>query len=210
MAEVQIPVGYVQLVWSLVHTGIQHTALVTIGGKVEAPPFTLANTTQCRSEFNTAFAPLHDSEVVYARCVALVGNDGPLIRYESNGTGAGTRAAGTVQPPNVAYLLKKTTSFSGRQYRGRMFIPYVNPLDTDQAGKMTSGGTTLLNTAGAALLANLVSVAACNLNEVSLLHADRLDANGDPIPGTAPLPTPIVSLAAGTFVATQRRRLNRV
>lgn len=210
MAEVQIPVGYVQLIWSLVHTGIQHTALVTIGGKVESPPFTLANTTSCRSEFNTAYAPVHDNEVVYARCVALVGNDGPLLRYESNGTGAGTRAAQVVIPPNVSYLVKKTTAFSGRQYRGRMYLPYVSTNDVDQTGKLTTAATTLLNTANTNLLTNLVTVAGCNLSEVSLLHADRLDANGDPIPGSAPLPTPISSLAVGTFVATQRRRLKRV
>lgn len=203
MAEVQIPVGYVQLTWSLVHTGIQHTALVTLGAKVEAAPFTSANAASCLAEYRTAFLAVHDSEITYARCVGLVGNDGPLLRVEAAGSTAGTRGATVVQPPNVCYVLRKTTAFSGRQYRGRMYVPYVSPLDVDQAGKLTGAAVTLLNTAGNGLIAALVSVAGCNISEVSLLHAA-------PQSGSPPLPTPIVTMGATPFVGTQRRRLTRV
>lgn len=202
MADLVIPTGYGLWTFELQHAGIQHTALVTLGFKVATPPYTQAQCANALAQFATSMAALHDNEVTYARCIALIGNDGPLIRFEASGTTTGSRAAVTILPPNVSYLLRKTTGFSGRRYRGRMFIPFVAQGGgvVGQNGQLAAGELAALNARGVALLANLVA-AGPNASELSLLHAVGLTAT--------PSPTPITTLAGDDFVATQRRRLAR-
>lgn len=202
MADLVIPTGYGLWTFELQHAGVQHTALVTLGFKVATPPYTQAQTASALGAFATGMAGIHDTEVTYSRCIALIGNDGPLIRFEAAGVATGSRPAVTIMPPNVSYLLRKTTAFSGRRYRGRMFIPFVaqGPGNVAQNGQLSAAELVILTGRGTALMANLVA-AGPNASELSLLHAVGESAT--------PSPTPITTLTGDDFVATQRKRLAR-
>lgn len=203
MAEIQIPPGYVQLVHSIQHAGIQHTALFSIAGKVESAPFTQANTSAHHNIVVGALASLYDSEITFSRTVALVGNDGPPNRYEVTGTNPGTRAAQTTLPPAVSVVVRKVTAFAGRQYRGRMYLPFPSTLDIGQGGSWLSGRQAAWQTALNTLFSDMTAGLSNNLSEVSLLHAA-------PQSGTIPSPTPITTLLVTGFAGTQRRRQVRV
>lgn len=203
MAEIVIPPGYVALYLHCTTTGAQHDSIMSLGGKVEAAPFTSANTNSCYTEWVNAIKAQHPATIQYPRLVALVGNDGPLIRYEVTGATVGTRVATMLCPPQVAGVTKKITAFGGRQYRGRLYFPGVAEAQVGDDGKWVAGELTAWQTAWNNVLINLVSVAGCNLSELSLLHAPP--AGG----GSPPLPTPVLSLGVGSWVGTQRRRLVR-
>jgi len=202
MAATEIPVGYGQWVFETQHAGIQHTAITVLGFKVATPPYTQGQCTAAGSAWATAMAPLWDAEVSMARVIANIGNDGPPIRFESIISVAGSRASQVVLPPNLTYLVRKTTAFGGRRYRGRMYIPFVSNADLGniQTGQLASGAVTLLQARATAVQSGLVA-AGPNASELSLLHASGLS--------TLPSPTTVATLAADDFVATQRRRLVR-
>lgn len=201
MADLSIPVGYGLWQMYLQHTGLQHTAVVTLGFHVSTPPYTQANNNAALLAWQASLNQLWDAEVAFSRLVALVGNDGPLLRYESLNGGIGSRSSVTVAPPNVTYLLRKTSAFAGRRFRGRMYLPYVNNAGIQQTGALVSTELTLLTARAAALQSNLTVTGTINVDSLALLHASS------PLSAT---PTPTVcTLAADDFVATQRRRLDR-
>jgi hypothetical protein len=201
MADLQIPVGYGLWQFSMTHATIAHTAISTFGFKVATPPYTQAQLASALSAFATAVRPIHDAEVTYSKAVALVGNDGPALRYEAAGVVAGSRTTGAIAPPNVTYLLKKTTAFAGRRYRGRTYLPFVQSLGIQQTGQLTSTEQTMFVTLAAALFTALVA-AGPNASELSILHAES------PL-SDLPAPTPVLALSASSIIATQRRRLER-
>lgn len=200
MADLEIPTGYGLWTFYLQHTGIQHTAVVTLGFEVATPPYTQAQLASALSAWRTALQPVYDNEVKFARAVALIGNDGPPIRFEAIGTTLGTRTTVSIAPPNVTYLLRKVTQFAGRRYRGRMYLPYIASAGIQQTGELTSAESTILNTAVTALSTGLIA-AGPNAASFRLLHASS------PLSAT-PAPT-TCSLQADDFCATQRRRLER-
>lgn len=200
MADLQIPVGFGLWQFYLQHTGIQHTALVTLGFEVATPPYTQGQLASALSAWRTALQPVYDAEVSFSRAVALIGNDGPAIRFEATGITVGTRSSVTVAPPNVTYLIRKTTTFAGRRYRGRMYLPYVANAAIQQTGQLLSSEVTILNTATTALGTGLIA-AGPNAASFRLLHASS-DLSATPTPTAC-------ALQADDFVATQRRRLVR-
>jgi hypothetical protein len=101
----------------------------------------------------------------------------------------------------VTYLVRKVSQFAGRQYRGRLYLPYVNSVGITQTGQLQPTELTSLTTATAAITSNLVG-ATPNVSDLVILHAD-------PLSGPVPPPTTVSALAATGFVATQRRRLER-
>jgi len=202
MAELSIPPGYALASLYIRHTGISHVSIVTFGFAVSAPPITPSQASALMGLARAALAPLHDSEVSYERIVVIAGNDGPPLRVEAVNAGTGSRASQQISPPQVCYLVKRTTGFAGRRYRGRMYIPYVSSTAVDQFGKLTSGEQTLLNTFATNWGTNLFNAVGANTGNPMLLHAES------PLSST-PLPTQVTSHIASQVVATQRRRLER-
>jgi len=201
MADLVIPPGFGLWTFSLQHAGISHTALVTMGFSVAAPPYTQANNDAAALAFGAAIQPLYDSEVTLTRTVALIGNDGPQIRFESASSIAGTRSSQDITPPQTTYLLRKSTAFAGRRFRGRMYMPFVSELGTSQTGQLTGAELTILSARATAIAAGLVG-GATGSGGLYLLHSESsLSAT--------PAPTAITALTAQAFVATQRRRLRR-
>ena len=201
MADLIVPVGYGLWQFSQTHATIAHVSVTTWGFKVATPPYTQAQLASALAAYAAAVRPLHDAEVTYNKAVALIGNDGPAIRYEATGVVAGSRTSQTILPPNDTYLIKKTTSFAGRRYRGRAYIPYVASLGVTQTGSLQSAEQTILNATAAALFSTLVG-GGPNASELSILHSES------PLSGL-PAPTPVISLLAESVIATQRRRLER-
>ena len=201
MADLVIPPGFGLWTFYLQHAGISHTALVTMGFSVAAPPYTQANNNAMLTDFAGALTALYDSEVTFSRLTTLIGNDGPPLRFESSGTTVGTRTTQSITPPNTTYLLRKTTGFAGRRFRGRMYLPFVSELGTQQTGQLEASELTIL-TARAAALATAFVGGGTGSGGMYLLHSES------PLSAT-PAPTPITSLSAQPFVATQRRRLRR-
>jgi len=201
MADLEIPVGYGLWQFSMTHATIAHVAVTTVGFKVATPPYTQGQLVSALAAWATALQPLHDAEIVYNKAVALIGNDGPALRYETTGTTAGSRSTQVILPPNNTYLIKKTTAFAGRRFRGRMYIPYVSTNGVTQTGSLQSAEQTILVARASAILTALVA-AGPNASELSLLHAESALS-------ATPSPTPVAALTAEAVVATQRRRLER-
>lgn len=198
MAAIVIPPGFAHLTLFLVSTENPHTCAITDGFEVLAPPFTQANTDALFTDLANALHPLYDGAWTLGPLQLLVGNDGPLIRLEHTGTSGGTRSTQVEPPPQVTYLIKKQTGFSGRQFRGRSYWPFGgNQTALSQSGVLTSAENTLLATAAAAWHTALNKTADNTASQV-LLHS------------TTTAPTPVTAFTPERIVATQRRRLERV
>lgn len=123
-----------------------------------------------------------------------IGNDGPPLQLESSSSaGTGVRG-GDEPPPMVQGLLKKSTGFAGRAFRGRMFIPDLYESQVNNNGALNGTAITLL-----ADIANAwasLGVASVKFVAPQLLHP-------------AEAPTEIVSITPDNNVATLRRRYER-
>jgi hypothetical protein len=126
-----------------------------------------------------------------------------LVKYGPNTTGpfhelgvaeAGTGSSGDVNP-NVAMLIRKTTSLGGRKGRGRWYWPVAED-QVGQAGvlKTSPDQVTAMNEALALWLGDM----ATNDHTVYLLHNHPDDA-----------PNIVTALSTQATTATQRRRLRR-
>lgn len=201
MAGLTIPTGYGMWQFYMQHAGISHTSVVTLGFQVATPPYTATQSLNALNAWSTALLALYDNEVTFSKVVTLIGNDGPVIRFENTSTAQGTRASVVIASPNVTYLLKKSTSYAGRRFRGRMYLPYANAGGVTQTGQLSTAELAILTARAAAIQTGLVA-AGPNASNLVLLHAES------PLSAT-PAPTTVLSLAGEPFVATQRRRLER-
>lgn len=121
----------------------------------------------------------------------LVNRSGSLISGDYVTTSTGT-VAGSPSSPAVAMLVKKTTGFAGRKFRGRFYLPpaFLGEANVDAAGNIDSatvtGRQTCMNT----------FFASCHTHafDLYLLHRDGSGA------------TALTGLTVESLVATQRRR----
>lgn len=198
MSEFILPPGFAHTTISFRTALVARTMLSTIAFEVDTPPFTQANNDSLYLGLTTALRPLYDADMLFPEIVTLVGGD-PPTRFVTTGALVGSRAALNEPSVNVSYLITKATGFSGRRYRGRMYVPSANEAAFDSSGRLSAGELTVLQTAADALEAALVSApGASNAAGVVLLHS-----------GEPSTPTPVTALQAGSIVATQRRRLVR-
>ena len=104
------------------------------------------------------------------------------------------------EAPQVAALVKKSTMFAGRQFRGRLFVPGLRAAAVESDGLMTNGA-----------LAGVQGIFDLGPNSLLQQHATRdvpmVLLHNDPLLGAAPAPSVIDNLFAERLVATQRRRL---
>lgn len=109
-----------------------------------------------------------------------------------------TGAGGTdAAPPNVAYLVGKTTATGGRTGRGRMYLPGV--VETAVTGGGTINSTPLSNLQIA--VDDFLGLLQTANSPMVLLHQDGGSSDDTPHEVTA--------LTVRNRVATQRRRLRR-
>lgn len=122
----------------------------------------------------------------------------PLV-FDDTTAEAGTHAADTYAPPQVATVVTKFTSIAGRKFRGRMYLPGVPQGSVGDDGGINPAYVTIVNTAMSTLMADLVADAACD--EISLFHDSTT-------PG-ATAPTAINSMFARSRAGTMRPRQRR-
>lgn len=155
-------------------------------------PRTIADAIGVILASTSSFRDNMDSNTGITRVKVLLNIDGePFLVGESSTSIAGA-LSGSALPPNNAYLVKKVTGLSGRQYQGRMYIPGVPEASVNEGG--------FLETA---------DLASLQLNMNQFLAA--LSTAGYPMVllHTAPLATPtsVTSLIVDTRIGTQRRRM---
>jgi hypothetical protein len=133
---------------------------------------------------------------------ALIGNDGPPMALDVSDNTVGTATTLQMLPPNVTYLLKKSTAFAGRAFRGRIYLPFVDNGAVSEAGVVSGARMTALIAAAAALFTAPGTGSSTGVTGWWLLHRAE--------PGvTPPAPTQITNISTTSMVATQRRRLER-
>lgn len=199
-----IPVDFGQVTATFSGSGVPTGAAITYGfanGSLSSAA-TIAST--MRGLIQTHLMPPLIQNTGLAKVLVKLGpnEDGPSAEVSSTTAGGDVSAQA---PPNVAYLVQKSTLLGGRRNRGRFFLPGVDETEVDQTGLVSAGKLASLETAVDNFFDALVTADL----PMFLLHNDEVDENGDPIPGTAPAPTAVTSLNVSSIVATQRRRLRR-
>jgi len=112
---------------------------------------------------------------------------GPFLDYTV--AEAGTQSGATL-PPNVSFLIKKSTVHGGRKGRGRMYYPALGEGFVDNNGDLASGVAAASTVAFAAFITQL----ATDGIPMYLLHHDSTT------------PYEVTTLSCEARVATQRRR----
>lgn len=198
MPNLVIPPGFGHLALNITNTLNGKVCVITDGFKVSSGAYTQSNANNFATDLRAALLSLYDASWIIGPCSFTIGNDGPLFRFDATATNVGTRAAQSNPPPQVTYLIKKTTGFAGRAFRGRAYWPYGGPTSTiDEQGKMVGGEATIVNTAVTAWIAAFTN-GASNTAGQYLLHSSAVP------------PTAVISFSRENIVATQRRRLVRI
>lgn len=134
--------------------------------------------------------------------ISVVGGLG--VEYTTGLPQVGT-LAGFALPNNVTVATKLTTGHTGRSYRGRSyFVGIGNDLLLADRQHIADSLRLALGNFFADLLVNLPT------DGMHLAIASRysgVDANGKPIPRTAPFLTDVTGAVTNTTVDSQRRRL---
>lgn len=202
MANLIIPPGFAHIAFKMTNVTVGHTCFFTIGAKLAGSTWPVSEQGALNVDVHAALAPMYDFNVHFLGFRALIGNDGPPMSGEVVGDLTGSAGAMTTASPNVTYLLKKTTDFAGRSFRGRAYLPFVNTGELDENGRISGTVLTKFQTAATALMAAGQTVAGGGLNGWYLLHRTGSAGAGEG-------PTLITNLSASNVVATQRRRLER-
>lgn len=201
-SNVVIPPGFVHISYSLVSSVVGHRCVFTIGAKLSGPSWSITDQGDWNLAVGNALKPMYDSQVTIGGFHALIGSDGPPMAADVVGGTVGTRSNVVCSPPNVTHLIKKTTAFAGKRYRGRMYWPFVDGQALSEAGQLSGTPLTLFQTAVVAFEATFSSSSGNGLDGAYLLHRGEAGQ-------TVPAPTLITSMGASPWVATQRRRLER-
>lgn len=202
IGDLSIPPGYAQMNWHVTEATVGHRCEWTIGVQLVSGTWTPTQGTAFFVAVTGALVPIWDPNVHQIGFHALIGSDGPFSALDITGDVIGSSTSFNAAPPNVTYLVKKTTAFAGRQYRGRLYWPFVNTNELLENGTFTGTTLTRLTTACVNLYAAPGTGSTTGVQGWVLLHRETAA-------GAAPAPTPITSFQPSSTVATQRRRLER-
>lgn len=201
-SQLVVPPGFAHFSFIVTNATVGHRCIWTIGGKLAGSGLSPTQGAALMTSVGTALKPLWDSNVVQLGFHALIGNDGPPMALDVTDSIAGTSSTGTMLPPNVCMLFKKSTAFAGRAYRGRIYLPFVEGTYVGENGVIASTLLTKMATASQQLFLAPGTGSTTGVTAWYLLHRAE--------PGTTPpLPTQLNNIAATSLVATQRRRLDR-
>lgn len=160
-----------------------------------------------QTSFSTAFASMFDSEVTMLQPTIKLG-DGTNVPFEAVAAGGSSNgsAAFAFPPPQVAFLVKKSTGKGGKSNRGRTYFPFALPSTTvSENGTVDPTELAGLNGILAAWLAQL------NTDGTPMVIANKIYSSPSPPRHvTNIVDGPLVTSFVGEpLVATQRRRLGR-
>lgn len=186
-----IPVGFGEVFAKILLAGDNEVMGCVFGIDADTP-FNQAEADAVSSATGTFLKAIMGSAYAYQGVTITIGNDGENFIFDST-TGLGNGAlSATTAPQNTAMLIRKISATGGRRGRGRMYVPGIDEAFVSNAGVITAGQVTAINTHAATFLTNLV---AAN-NPMVILHD---------VPEVTP--SPVTGLLCQSLVATQRRRL---
>jgi len=200
MAELLVPPGFVNCSWrfTLNNVKVMSFALAwaisaPVDSDVEAQLASAAMTT------NTTGWGVNDifDQWTFLGCHLRQGNDGPPLVGDFETSAAGTASGHHSPPSNVSVIVKKSTGFGGRAFRGRSYLPCfaLDEGSVGDTGIIASTPRSDLQTAWDRFTTKL-GTTLTSFDGFVLLHSD-VDV----------VPTPITSMGVEAMVATQRRRL---
>lgn len=195
---------------TLKHASLGRECLITYACEDQAAvgaPTTLANTIQ--DAFADIWNPQLDTNVTIGPTSVLLGDGSStgLIGTSTIAPVAGTRALASI-PPNNNMLIKKRTNFSGRENRGRVYLPWsFDEAGIDEVGNLTGGEVSGAQTRASAWLARLLA------DNTRMCIANRVYD----LPWTNPARTllavnsgrQVTTLVVDGLIASQRRRIGR-
>lgn len=199
-----IPEDYAHVVHSMTFSGDPEPYACTYGVKVDTATYTDATalSNQLDDAWGDALKAKWPNTLTLTQTEVFV-NEGigpdPQIGITNSNT-VGTVVTTAIVPQNVAVLVHKRSSFTGRTGRGRLYHPTVFEGDVDALGVLSSGALADYQARFTAFLADANS--RVGVDFLVILH-DSLGA------GAALDPRQITALTVDTRVATQRRRLRR-
>lgn len=138
-----------------------------------------------------------------ADLTALDSAGAPFLAYLNSGTLAGVDAQAPY-PPQVSLAVSLRTGLSGRSYRGRFYVAGLTKGFPSVGGLLSAGSVTSIQTLANGLRTRMVTAgyAVCVLSLYS-----GVDVNGDKIPRSSGVATPISIMVVGNRLDSQRRRL---
>jgi hypothetical protein len=197
-ATMEIPIGFalIALEFNMANDsglqvctfGVQHSA-TTPAGAVDV----------CNDVFDAwdaDLAPITSDEVTLSRVTGLLRiGGGALLSAESSRTPKAGESTLDTLPGVLAAVLRKRTTFAGREFRGRIYHPgLLSDNDVGNDSLITSGRQIEINAAATDFLNTLDGLA----HDMFLLHSD---------PATSP--TAVTSFVVSPQVGTIRRRRDR-
>lgn len=202
VGDLVLPPGYALVSLKSSEATVPHQMTTTFGVRLSGSSLTVANLSSLFTATANALKPLWPTSVHMTDMHALVGSDGPPGAVDTSGDVTGSRVGVSLSPPNVTYIISKRTAFAGRQYRGRLFLPFVNENQVNGAGVLDAGELTVLGGVAVALDNVPTGTPSAGVASWVVLHRE-------PLTGATPLPTTVANHLASSKVATQRRRMER-
>jgi|SRR4249919_63791 len=202
VGDLVLPPGFGHAAVKVNQDGTGHVCVMTFGVRLAGTGLTGTQAMNLLAAIANATRTLWDNTIHIASMHVLIGNDGPPMAVDASSSIVGSRTFTSTLPPNVTWLLKRITAFAGKQYRGRLYIPFVPDAGADNAGRLSGTEFTTLSAVAAALNAIPGGTPDTGISSWVVLH--RV-----PKTGTAPAPTNVTTYLPELTVATQRRRLER-
>lgn len=202
VGDLALPPQHALFTLSISEATVPHRMKITFGARLTSGSMTPPQMALLWTVLTNALRPLWPTSVHMTDLHALIGNDGPPMAGDYSSDATGSRVGVSLAPPAVSMILTRKTAFAGRQYRGRIFLPFANENNINSAGTLDPSDVTLLTTAGVAIDAIPTGSPGANILNWVILHRE-------PKSGTTPAPTPVTVHLASSKVATQRRRMER-
>lgn len=165
---------------------------------INAPAFVQADANRVANVIRDGLKGAYDTGWTIGGIKFYFDNGGGLAVLEDPTTEVGTAGAAVYSPPQVAYIVKKTTALAGARNRGRCYMPGLAEDQVDENGRIASGFITSVNTLLASYLTAVNADAA--VDYMTLVHTVE-SGGGD---------TAITALTVQSVCATQKGRLRRV
>lgn len=149
--------------------------------------------------FRDGIKPIYDNSW-FVGGVRVLENDAGTMKAWEQGLGeAGTASARDCCPPATSHVVSKRTGLAGKAHRGRLYLPGVPEGDVDEAGTLSNGYVTAIQTVLDSLQTAVEGDAA--IVNLCLFHDDST-------PGALP-PDQVLSLQLKSTVGTMRPRQRR-
>lgn len=191
------------------HSGVGRAAELTFAIHDTSPVGAQNIANDFQANFNGDFAAIFDSQVVFEKpFVSLgTGSSTPIQAIAAGAAGAGTRSIVSLSP-QIAALVKKSTTLGGKKNRGRSYFPWVlATADVTEGGDLVAGTVTTLQSAMDAFLGHLAAA------PIPMVIANKVLAvvtpPAKPYVTAINLGPLVSSFTVEAKIATQRRRMPR-